>query len=690
MSDLKSKSNVVHSLRIILQGMEADESNDANIVHFTHVIDWLRVGLITPEISVQDRFQILLEVLSESPELRQQVSAFVAQFLTSLKCLYTFAELGILSDETFGQALSNRLFQRLLPATVEDKTIQEALNLVFPRKDDHEWLSEIPHACWAELLGCLGISESTSSVWQTFKMEAIDSMEILSVRIAGLGVDSEFVQSLGSVSGSGSPFVEQLLELRALMDNAHNRIAQGQQLDALGQHLDVLLDQCKQHIKRAYSQARNQGISVGLSLRLIRLEQSIKRLHILMQLVGLLPVDNRSELAVEFFYTLTREENRKHSLTDLWRSTTGKVAQRITEYASRTGEKYATETASEYWSMAKAAAGAGVVIALLSLIKAGISALNLPPLWEAVGFSLNYGLGFVFIHILSYTIATKQPAMTAAHLASALDGYKGKLSSQDRIETLIVQVARTQFIAILGNVVLAFLTATAVALALGYLLSGPVIGEAKATKMMTELNPIASGAIPHAAIAGVFLYLSGVIAGYYDNLCLYYRIPSRLRKVTWLRSLLGVQRVNQLADYVADNLGALASNFFFGCMLGSIGFVGLMVGLPLDIRHITFSTANLAYALNSQGYALPLQEVAIASLGVVLIGIANLAVSFGLAFKTALRARGIYSIGGWGLARRLILRFVRRPQDFFIPPPDQALQGPPVAAEKSVQTDELK
>lgn len=670
--------------------MEADESNDTNVIHLAHLIDWLRVGLISPELNVQARFQLLIDQLGETPELRQQVAAFIEQFLGSLKYLYTFAELGILSDETFGQALSNRIFQRMLPATVEDKTVQESLNLVFPRKNDHAWLSEIPASFWSDLLSCLGILEPTVPIWRKVRMEAIDSMEILSVRIAGLGVDSEFVQSLGALDRVSSPFVEQLLELRAIMENARQRIVDNLELDDTGQHLDVLLDQCKQQIKRAYSQARSQGISVGLSLRLIRLEQSIKRLHVLMMLTGLLPVDNRTELAVDFFCTLTREENRKHSIADLWRSTTGKVAQRITEYASRTGEKYATETASEYWSMAKAAAGAGVVIAFLSLIKAGISALNLPPLWEAVGFSLNYGLGFVFIHILSYTIATKQPAMTAARLASALDGYKGKLSSQDKIETLIVQVARTQFIAILGNVVLAFLTATAVALALGYALAGPVIGEAKAAKMMTELNPIASGAIPHAAIAGVFLYLSGVIAGYYDNLCLYYRIPSRLRKVTWLRSLLGVQRVNQLADYVANNLGALASNFFFGCMLGSIGFIGLMMGLPLDIRHITFSTANLAYALNSQGYDLPLQEVVLASIGVLVIGLVNLAVSFGLAFKTALRARGIYTIGGWGLARRLILRFLRRPQDFFIPPPDQALQGPPVSTEKSVQTDELK
>jgi site-specific recombinase len=35
--------------------------------------------------------------------------------------------------------------------------------------------------------------------------------------------------------------------------------------------------------------------------------------------------------------------------------------------------------------------------------------------------SLNYGLGFVLIHILHFTVATKQPAMTAARLAAAIE-----------------------------------------------------------------------------------------------------------------------------------------------------------------------------------------------------------------------------------------------------------------------------
>ncbi|MFN7505528.1 MAG: hypothetical protein ACK5Q1_08200, partial [Limnobacter sp.] len=90
--------------------------------------------------------------------------------------------------------------------------------------------------------------------------------------------------------------------------------------------MDVLLDQCQAQIKKAYAQARVQGISVTLSMQLIRLEQSINRMRRLLQLLGALPTDDRVGTCVQFFCTLTREENRKHSIGDLWRGLTDKLA----------------------------------------------------------------------------------------------------------------------------------------------------------------------------------------------------------------------------------------------------------------------------------------------------------------------------------------------------------------------------
>lgn len=71
--------------------------------------------------------------------------------------------------------------------------------------------------------------------------------------------------------------------------------------------------------------------------------------------------------------------------------------------------------------MLTAGAGGGLVIAALAFIKIQVVSLGLAPGYQAFRVSLNYGIGFVLIHLLHFTVATKQPAMTAALLAAAID-----------------------------------------------------------------------------------------------------------------------------------------------------------------------------------------------------------------------------------------------------------------------------
>ena len=89
-----------------------------------------------------------------------------------------------------------------------------------------------------------------------------------------------------------------------------------------------------------------------------------------------------------------------------------------------------------------------------------------------------------------------------------------------------------------------------------------------------DLDPVGSLALFHAAIAGVYLFLSGLIAGYYDNKAIYRQIPQRLAAVPWLNRLLGEARTRRFAHYVEHNLGGLAGNFYFGLFRGVTGTIG--------------------------------------------------------------------------------------------------------------------
>ncbi len=121
---------------------------------------------------------------------------------------------------------------------------------------------------------------------------------------------------------------------------------------------------------------------------------------------------------------------------------------------------------------------------------------------------------------------------------------------------------------------------------------------------------------------------------------------------------------------MGENYGALYGNFFFGVMLGVTGYLGYLLHLPLDIRHVAFSVANVGY---SSVVIRPELWVFIEFVFfALLIGVVNLTVSFTLALHVALRARGIRL----GSLRALALSFWQqirgRPWQVLLPPSVEA------------------
>ena len=106
-------------------------------------------------------------------------------------------------------------------------------------------------------------------------------------------------------------------------------------------------------------------------------------------------------------------------------------------------------------------------------------------------------------------------------------------------------------------------------------------------------------------------------------------------------------------------------------MLGLLPVVFGFFGLGLDVRHITLSSGMLAGAVSAEGTSLvhePAFWWCVASIGV--IGALNLGVSFWLAFKVALRSRGIAVRERRAIYAAIRRRLWRRPLSFLWPPRD--------------------
>jgi site-specific recombinase len=569
-----------------------------------------------------------------------------------------FAEAGLRSAKGFILELASRIGRRLLPLPAHGGSYQDVVQRVM-RVDDHRWLTLVTPQTWAALLQAVAPA-ADDACCVVSRRSLAEAARMLSYRLAGCALDRELLLSDTALEQHESP----LLALSALLVPQLERprstgaaLSREQWRDA-----EVLLAQCETALARVRRRLREIGVSIRLTYLIARMDQLVARLRaVLTALVGHSSHDTVAALLRE----MITSAQQRHEVGRYIGETVSLLARSVTDHAARHGEHYIAQDRSQWLHMARAAAGGGVVIAFMALIKLQLALLHLPPLTAGIVYGLNYGLGFVLIHMLGFVVATKQPAMTAATIASTLEDAPAK--RLDRLADLAQNTVRTQFVAVLGNVGLAFPLACMIALGWAALFGSPVAPPEKLHKMLSEVHPLASGALFFAAIAGVGLFLSGLVAGYFDNQARYLELGERVAgssRFAWL----GVDRARRLGSYFDAHYGAILGNLFFGMYLGLIGAVGVLTGLPVDIRHVAFSSANVGTALVALGWQEVRTAFPWAVLGVVGIAVVNLAVSFALALYVAVKSRQLGFAQLWQLGGVLLARFARSPVSFFRAP----------------------
>ncbi|WP_297577174.1 site-specific recombinase [uncultured Deefgea sp.] len=634
------------------------------------LIDALRPGKVIDGVTAINNARALCYLLEQHPEYRAALRKQLFTLLGSTRQVQLYTDTGILSNESVFTAIVRRVGSKLLPPPVKPEYLKDLFGVLFPNTNDYVWLNEIPTEVWFEVGAAAHLEElSLAEIPTHIRLQQLEAIQVLSCRLSAIGLEPEIVLHHPDVERFESPFVRLNAEVLSYIERYREDLTARRPPDEDHSHILVLLQQCEQIIAKVWKMAAKNGASVSLTYHLLRLKQHIDRLKVLFDLVDSMAPAKHGPALLGLFLELVKAENRKYSVRDVLQENTELLALQITEHASHTGEHYISETRSEWLQMFRSAAGAGAIIGCMALIKILFAKAHLPPLLEAFAFSMNYALGFMLIHILHFTVATKQPAMTAARIAAALPTIENKKNeAYTELIELIIKVIRTQFIAIIGNVLLAIPVALGIAWLWWYEFGQHVVDTTKADKMLQELMPIAGLGIFYAAIAGCCLFLAGLISGYYDNKSLYNQIPQRIAAMPLLNKILGEYRSRRLGQYIEHNLGALAGNFYFGIMLGSMATLGFLLGLPLDIRHITFSAANLAYAVSAYNFTLAWPIVAWGAMGVAVIGITNLFVSFTLALWVAMRSRKRRMSELKPLWGKFWRRAMSRPIDLFIAP----------------------
>ena len=359
----------------------------------------------------------------------------------------------------------------------------------------------------------------------------------------------------------------------------------------------------------------------------------------------------------------------RRSVRALIAENTQLTAAKVAERSAETGEHYITRNRTEYRHMLATAGGGGAVLAFTTWAKFAIYGLGLPAFWAGLGFGLNYAISFVIVMLLHWTVATKQPAVTAPAMAGKLR----HMDAPDAVERFVDEMAnllRSQVAAIAGNLGVVVPVVLVLCGALHLSGAAPMVDAEHAHHVLHEQSLLGPSAL-FAAFTGVLLFASSIIAGWSENAFVLHRLDSA---ITWnprITRVLGAERAALWARWLRANVSGLAANVSLGLMLGLVPAFAAFFGLGLEVRHVTLSTGQVAAAMATLGLpALQTPEFWWAVAGLAIIGPLNLAVSFFLAFRVALAAHGITEIDRQRIYRVVRQRVRTEPGSFLVPPPD--------------------
>ncbi|HNN45610.1 MAG TPA: hypothetical protein PKN34_06115, partial [Azospira sp.] len=451
------------------------------------------------------RHATLLNLLETDGEKRALLRQAFTDLVANRRLVGFLTDSGILPPTGFFSELMRIISHRLLPEIPDAQEFRDCLQMILHRDDDWVWLTEIPDENSIRYWALLAPDDEIGRTQKHQLLEQfIEALLVLAYRISGVDLDQEFRRLGDSLAGYAAAFRAVAGEAQRCAEDWRSALTENRKPVEDERHLLVLIDQCQKVIDKAHRAAMQKGTSLSLTFMLRRTEQSLRRLELMAALLGAFWRGDDRSTAIEYWRKLLRHairsENRRNSVTQHVSRGMSLLALRVTDNAAKSGEHYITETRSAYFGMWRSAMGAGVIIAVLALLKIFASKLDLAPVGYAFFYSMIYGLGFALIYMLHLTIATKQPAMTAQTIAGYLgEAESGRPQDLEKLVDLIAAVTRSQIAAIIGNVAIALPTALGIAFLWSHLAGHPMIDAGKGAHLIDDLDPL-GWALPHAAV----------------------------------------------------------------------------------------------------------------------------------------------------------------------------------------------
>ena len=640
------------------------------------------------------RLRHLLGVLDRHPEHEERVVGLLRAFRTEIDVTSLLADFGFAPTSALWSELRERLRARVLPATPATSDLAELFGLLFTEDADADWLEAMDEATLARVArlfamaapgagtsapgapdgqaaqdtdGPRGPRDGPSSAAPLrWRGPVITSLMSLAAQISAAGSGAALRRRMSPELMAGQPFRQLLRSCERLCE----AVETGQETALLqeAQFLRALLDACRLAATSVREHLQEHGISVEVLFQVDQVHARARRMEALIGLL-LAPGDSREQQreVLLLLAALVRVAGRRRGVGALLSRQYSMLAREIADRSAETGEHYITRDRDEWLAMLRKACGGGAVIAGTTFVKFLVMALGLSAFWGGFWAGVNYAASFVLVHLLHWTVATKQPAMTAPAMAARLDHVTDEAGVEGFVDE-VANLIRSQTAGIAGNLMVVFPLVLGVQLLGGLLFGAPPVGRDQALYVLHSVT-LLGPTLLFAAFTGVLLFASSLVAGWAENWFVLRRLDSALRWNPRILARVGPQRAAWWSTWWRDNISGIAANVSLGFMLGIVPVVMAFFGLPLEVRHVTLSTGQLGAALGALGLeALSMPDFWWCVAAIPLTGALNLAVSFWLAFRVAARSRELRGVDRSRLNAALERRLRSNFSSFLLPP----------------------
>lgn len=614
------------------------------------------------------RVRFCLQLLERNPHWKSAVAETLRSIFRDTSAVQLFCETGLAQEAGFFSEGADRILKRILPAPPKDNDLAEIFSRLFRDETDATWLRHLAPETFDEILALIRY-ETTEQLYNSWRHAIRDSLLILGASVGAQGVHPGIRARLPGIPVGNSPFLTLNQKLTALCYDLIRDPNLIPELRDISAGFQPIIDDCRERIQEVLKHLEVSGVSVNLVYRLEMLTHWLDRIETLLKLLVLEHLSEKHTIVLNFVADLITEQLSNSGLGELVQGNLHLLSRKIVERTGASGEHYITRTRKEYFEMLWSASGGGLLTVGTTVMKFAVSNLKLPFFFEGLFNALNYSGSFIMMQAMGFTLATKQPSMTAPALAGKLKDIH-KSEDVHEFVTEVVRITRSQFVAAVGNVGTVVPAAIALELIIQYAFGRSVVSPETATYVVHSLHPYKSLTIPFAALTGVILWVSSLSAGWIENWVVYRRIPEAIALHRRLNSIFGKEKCEALSKWFVHNISGFGGVTTLGFLLAFTPITGKFFGLPLDARHVTLSSGSLAFAVCAMIRAgtVDYWSISAAACGILFIGSLNFGVSFALAMAVATRARNVKATWIFYLMKIVWLRLKRSPKEFFLPP----------------------